>query len=298
MDINSINNIYSEVFYGTKIKENKNKKNYLFYIFVIFMLIIITLLFSLGVFNLNKTQNEIFSAIDIKTYDTPEYNINYEYYEGKILSAPQIANKCKQSNVAIFTCKGNIVTGTGSGAIIYEDSDNNYTYIVTCAHVIDKEECSIKVKTADEKVFKGEIIGYDENVDLGVIRIKASGLKTIEFGNSEKLVSGCTVYAIGNPGGAQFFASMTKGIVSDFKQPVKTKDGYSFTCIQHDAAVNPGNSGGMLVNEYGQVIGINSQKIAKSEYEGMSFAVPSSIVILAINNIMNSRGLSNLTVSN
>lgn len=297
-NIYSIEDIYSEVFCGIKPDKRKNKKNKTFRVFVSFMLAAIIILFSSGMFNLNKSQNNIFPTMDIKTYETPEYDINYEYQEIKKLSAPQIANKCKQSNVAIFTCKGDIVTGTGSGVVIYEDKNKEYIYIVTCAHVINEKGCDIKIKTANEKVFKGEIIGYDDNVDLGVVRVKASGLKTIEFGNSEKLVSGCTVYAIGNPGGAKFFASMTQGIVSDFKQPLKTENGYSFTCIQHDAAVNPGNSGGMLVNEYGQVIGINSQKIAKSEYEGMSFAIPSSIVVLAINNILNSKGLLNLTVSN
>ena len=86
------------------------------------------------------------------------------------------------------------------------------------------------------------------------------------------------VYAIGNPGGTAYFGSFTGGYVSAISRPTTTSSSrYTMTCIQHDAAINPGNSGGALINSYGQVIGMNSSKIADEEYEGMGFAVPSSV---------------------
>ncbi|MBR6635760.1 MAG: trypsin-like peptidase domain-containing protein, partial [Clostridia bacterium] len=85
---------------------------------------------------------------------------------------------------------------------------------------------------------------------------------------------GSTVYAIGNPGGSALFGTFTDGKVSAIGRNITSSIGYDMVCIQHNAAISPGNSGGALVNEYGQVIGINSAKIAATEYEGISFAIP------------------------
>ena len=128
------------------------------------------------------------------------------------------------------------------------------------------------VQTEDSKTFDAELIGADAKTDLAVLRIKAKGLSLAEFGDSSSLQVGDPVYAIGNPGGTEFFGSFTSGIVSAIDRSVKNT--YTMVCIQHTAAINPGNSGGALVNQYGQVIGINSQKISSTEYEGMGFAIP------------------------
>lgn len=145
---------------------------------------------------------------------------------------------------------------------------------MTCAHVISGGG-SVRVQLSDETQYDATVVGYDSKTDIGVLKIKATGLKAAEFGDSDKLSVGETVYAIGNPGGTAFAGSFTNGIVSAISRPVNSQIGYEMICIQHTAAINPGNSGGALVNEYGQVIGINSSKIASTDYEGMAFSVPS-----------------------
>jgi S1-C subfamily serine protease len=98
---------------------------------------------------------------------------------------------------------------------------------------------------------------------------------------------GQKVYAIGNPGGTEFFGSFTSGMISAIDRPVPSANSsYDLPCIQHNAAINPGNSGGALVNEYGQVIGLNSSKISSTEYEGMGFAVPSETAVRVVSDLL------------
>ena len=137
---------------------------------------------------------------------------------------------------------------------------------------------TVKVQMHDETQYDADIVGSDSRTDIGVLRIRANGFTAAQFGNSDSLSVGETVYAIGNPGGVAFAGSFTNGMVSAISRPVDSQIGYEMLCIQHTAAINPGNSGGALVNAYGQVIGINSSKIASTEYEGMGFAVPSVTV--------------------
>lgn len=216
--------------------------------------------------------------------DRPELNINElpvspnkDSADGT-LTAAQIHAKLSPSNVGIVVYKqnSNSSAGEGSGIIMGEDESGTYTYIITCAHVISDSGVSVRVQTDDGITYDAEIVGFDTRTDLGVLRIKAKGLPAAEFGSSDALVVGDPVYAIGNPGGIEFFGSLTGGFVSAIDRPVSSEIGYTMKCLQHSAAINPGNSGGMLVNAYGQVIGINSQKIAATDYEGMGFAIPIS----------------------
>lgn len=198
------------------------------------------------------------------------------------LTAKGVYDKVKESSVGILVYSGSAFSnsspvGEGSGVIIGEDSTGTYTYIVTCAHVIS-DGGMIKVQLHDETQYDAAVVGYDSRTDIGVLRIRATGLTAAELGNSDSLSVGETVYAIGNPGGVAFAGSFTNGMVSAISRPVDSEIGYEMLCIQHTAAINPGNSGGALVNAYGQVIGINSSKIASTEYEGMGFAVPSVTV--------------------
>ena len=158
------------------------------------------------------------------------------------------------------------------------NSEKTATYIITCAHVINTKNPKIIVQTADDKQYDAYIVGLDVKTDIGVIRVDGTELKPADFAESSALEVGDSVYAIGNPGGTQFFGSFTNGMVSAIGRPVDSPVGYEVSCIQHTAPINPGNSGGALVNEYGQVVGINSSKIASTEYEGMGFAVPSATV--------------------
>ena len=181
---------------------------------------------------------------------------------------------------------GNSVASEGTGIIMQEDASKTYTYILTCAHVISEKNMNAVIETEDGTRYDAEIVGYDARTDVGVLRIKATGFTAAEFGDSDALAVGDPIYAIGNPGGSEFFGSFTDGIVSAIGRSITSSIGYDMICIQHNAAISPGNSGGPLVNEYGQVIGINSSKIAATEFEGISFAVPITQAQDVINKVM------------
>ncbi len=186
-----------------------------------------------------------------------------------------VADKVRPSVVGVMTYKNGQLSGEGSGIIWGEDSTGTYTYIVTCAHVIDQTGVTFGILLLDGKTYEAEMVATDTRTDIGVLKIKATGLPLAEVGDSSSLKVGEPIYAIGNPGGSEYFGSITDGIVSAIDRSVSAT--YTMTCIQHNAAINPGNSGGALVNTAGQIVGINSSKIASTEFEGMGFAVPTSI---------------------
>lgn len=172
------------------------------------------------------------------------------------------------------------VEKTGSGVIIDKEG-----YIVTNNHVVRDAEKLI-VTLADGNEEEARIIGTDPRTDLAVIKIKVDNRVTpAELGDSEKLVVGQEVIAIGNPLGLRFARSVTAGIVSGLNRLLTTEEGFVFRLIQTDAAINPGNSGGALVNLDGQVVGINTVKIASEGFEGMGFSIPSNQVKVVVDNI-------------
>ncbi len=181
-------------------------------------------------------------------------------------------------------------TATGTGVAITEDG-----YIVTNAHVIYDTEYgagladSISVLLNDEKSYDAEVIGYDTDCDLAVLKIKATGLTAAEFGDSDDLKLGESVIAIGNPLGFELMDTVTSGIVSGINREITIND-KAMTLLQTDAAINSGNSGGPLINKYGQVIGINSSKMSASysetSIEGIGFAIPSNEVAQIVDDIM------------
>lgn len=157
----------------------------------------------------------------------------------------------------------------GSGVIMSEDG-----YIITNHHVLSN---NITVVTSDGKEYNTDIVGYDRRNDLAVIKINATGLKPASFGNSDQLSVGSWVLSIGNPGGMDFSNSLTRGIVSAINRTVSSANTIT-KYIQTDAAINPGSSGGALLNMYGQVVGINSSKLVSTSIEGMCFAIPTTSV--------------------
>lgn len=176
------------------------------------------------------------------------------------------------------------VNATGSGIVMSSDG-----YIITNAHVIYDTESeyqmgkatAVKVVMGEnhDEEYEAEIVGYDIQTDLAVLKIDAEGLTPAEFGNSDDLKVGELVVAIGNPLGFELYGTTTCGIVSAKNREVQLED-RTMTLIQTDAAINSGNSGGMLLNAYGQVIGINSLKMGSSyggeSIEGLGFAIPIS----------------------
>ncbi len=166
---------------------------------------------------------------------------------------------------------GNVRKGGGSGVIVSSDG-----YVVTNDHVV-KGATALRVKLHDNRLFDAELVGTDPSTDVALIRIAADSLPTLPFGDSDSLRLGEWVLAIGSPFDLQ--STITAGIVSAKGRSLNSgpMDVQSF--IQTDAAVNPGNSGGALVNTRGELVGINTALISSTgAYAGYSFAVPVSIV--------------------
>lgn len=168
--------------------------------------------------------------------------------------------------------------GSGSG-VIYKKA-NGKAYIVTNNHVVEGAD-QLEVTLSDGTKLPAKLLGSDVWTDLAVVEVDGSKVSTVaQFGDSDKLKLGEPVIAIGNPLGEQFAGSVTQGIVSGVNRTVPmdiNNDGvedWQAEVIQTDAAINPGNSGGALINIAGQVIGINSMKIAQEAVEGIGFSIP------------------------
>jgi len=163
--------------------------------------------------------------------------------------------------------------GIGSGFIVTSDG-----YVLTNAHVV-ADASEVTVKLTDRREFRAKVIGADKRSDVALIKIPATGLPTVRFGDPDKIRPGQWAIAIGSPFG--FENSVTAGVVSAVGRPLPDDSGTSFvTFIQTDAAVNPGNSGGPLFNLDGEVIGMNAQIYSRTGgYMGMSFAIPIDVAL-------------------
>lgn len=169
---------------------------------------------------------------------------------------------------------------SGSGIIISADG-----YIVTNNHVISGAT-SLKVILNNKDEYEARLIGTDAKTDLALIKIDASNLTAATLGNSSDVEVGELAVAIGNPLGQELAGTVTTGIISATNRIVSVDDA-QYTLLQTDAAINNGNSGGALVNAYGEVIGINSAKMASAGVEGLGFAIPSDIAKPIISDLMN-----------
>ena len=186
------------------------------------------------------------------------------------LSLQAIYSQCIDSVVSITT-----QSSTGTGVVI---SDRGY--IVTNHHVVEDAK-QIQVLLSDDRNLQATLVGKDKASDLAVLRVEAEGLVPAVFGDSESLRVGDMVCAIGDPLGVGLRGTMTNGIISAINRDITT-GGRTMTLIQTNAALNSGNSGGPLINCFGQVIGINTMKIGDNMsiagVEGLGFAIPSVTV--------------------
>ena len=189
-----------------------------------------------------------------------------------------------QAIVGVVNFSDNRQVGEGSG-IVYKVENGN-TYIVTNEHVISGGDYfEVVFDNEGNDRIEVELVGSDIFTDLAVLRILDFEAETIaRFGNTEDLQIGQTVIAIGNPLGLNFAGSATSGIVSGHDRTINvtlgnTAEDWEMTVLQTDTAINPGNSGGALINLAGEVVGINSMKIANESIEGMSFSIPTYIAL-------------------
>ncbi len=192
--------------------------------------------------------------------------------EGSEMSIVDIANKVGPAVCGITVTQQvqsffgtQLAEGSGSGIIISDDG-----YIVTNHHVIENAS-EITVVMSNGQEHKAQLVGQDANTDLAVIKIEGNNFPVAELGYSGELAVGELAIAIGNPLGQEFAGSVTVGVISALNRSVTVED-RTYTLIQTDAAINSGNSGGALVNSFGQVVGINSLKVMQAE--GLGFAIP------------------------
>lgn len=192
--------------------------------------------------------------------DQPEQSLSFQEIYEKVI--PSIVSIQSYSRNGAYEGTGVIMTADG--------------YILTNHHIISG--CSsADVVLSDGTRYEARLAGSDAESDLAVLKVDAEGLTPAEFGNSDQLRVGDTALAIGNPLGSELFGTLTEGIISAINRDVNV-DGYQMSLIQTTAALNPGNSGGALLNSAGQVVGITNMKMM-SDYEtieGLGFAIPTT----------------------
>lgn len=223
----------------------------------------------------NQVKGAVVSVINLKRQASSNSNDISSLFGGSSSSSSSNSSKLETYS-------------EGSG-VIYMKS-NGKGYIVTNNHVVSGSD-AIQVKLANGKTVNAKIVGKDSTTDLAVLSIDAKYVsQTAEFGDSKSLQPAQTVIAVGSPLGSEYASTVTQGIISAPSRTIETSSGNQQTVIQTDAAINPGNSGGALVNSAGQVIGINSMKLAQSSdgtsVEGMGFAIPSNEVVTITNQLV------------
>ena len=191
----------------------------------------------------------------------------------------------RRVNPSVVTVVAQLKDGAslGTGVIFTEDG-----YILTNYHVLEGgSDCTIYLE--NDHSYAAKYVAGDADSDLAVLKTDLTGLPAAQFGDSEKLTVGDKVYAIGNPLGYELRGTLTDGIVSAINRDVWV-DGRTMTLIQTNAALNSGNSGGPLINQYGQVVGINTIKMSSSysNIEGLGFAIPSSTIRRLVNDLLTS----------
>ncbi|WP_312941149.1 trypsin-like peptidase domain-containing protein [Oscillibacter sp.] len=226
-------------------------------------------------------------------WDQEEVSIRtYPYGQGAVMElttapsgAQSIQEIYRRVNPAVVTVIAQLDRGAsvGTGMIFREDG-----YVLTNYHVVaGSHDCSVTL--ASGRTFEALYVGGDSGNDVAVLKLDATGLPAAEMGDSDALMVGDTVYAIGNPLGVELRGTLTDGIVSAINRDVDVS-GRIMTLIQTNAALNEGNSGGPLINVYGQVVGVNTIKMMSfsSNVEGLGFALPMRSVQKMVNDILES----------
>lgn len=210
-----------------------------------------------------------------------------------------VNEKCKDSVVGITTVVmaqnhffpiQSYAEGVGSGVIVSEDG-----YILTNSHVVsDGKAEHINVILSNQENYDGELVWFEPEMDLAVVKIEADGLQPVELGDSDELLVGEKAIAIGNPLGMDLQSTLTSGYISGLDRSITMETGLSMDgLIQTDAAINSGNSGGALLNAQGQLIGINT---AKASADNIGFAIPINTAKVVIERIQTSDSFEPVTL--
>jgi serine protease Do len=238
-----------------------------------------------GSTSINVSKREA-TEVTLKSVDGATEMSDAENYAANVNSVVSINCSAATTNFFGQTVES---ASSGSGFIITADG-----YIVTNQHVI-ADASSIKVTLYNGDTYDAKVIGSDEDYDIAVLKIAKTGLQPVTMGDSDKLNVGDQVLAVGNPLGELTF-SMTAGIVSCVNRAINV-NGTPFNMIQIDASINAGNSGGPLLNSYGEVVGIVSAKYSSSgtteSVEGLGFAIPINDVMAMIQDIMTNGYVTN-----
>ena len=276
--------------------ENKPKKNK----FKTFAIIIVTSIITAVVIKLAP----LFSQVTAKspnenTVERLSFSSDSFSFDDVSLSIPEIIKNSMDSIVGISLLEpsGDSLLdpfaaqkwGIGTGVIVSDDG-----YILTNQHLASRVNSIVTVTLNNGNTTRGKVIWNEPNIDLAIIKINANNITPLPLGNSDNVVVGEDVIAIGNPLGLEFQRSATKGIISGINRTLKVEDNISSVImenlIQTDASINTGNSGGPLLNANGEIIGINTIKISSAE--GIGFAVPINVVKPIIEKLTSSDNFS------
>ena len=202
-------------------------------------------------------------------------------------------SKLKNTGSSIFTNSEESELGLGTGFIVTQDG-----YIVSNSHVTGEKYSKCYITLENGTNYEGTVMWADSDLDISIVKIKAKNLPYVDFGDSDSIRVGETVYAIGNPIGFEFRRTVTSGIISAKNRTIKLeeedKSSYMTDLIQTDATINPGNSGGPLILANGEVIGINTVKITTAE--GIGFAIPINIIKPIIESFKNTGTYEEATI--
>ncbi|HKL47623.1 MAG TPA: S1C family serine protease [Candidatus Izemoplasmatales bacterium] len=229
----------------------------------------------------SEAYDSIYDDIELSLQNRlAELNILNDDTQNKIYDVVEIAN---QTVVGIENYLGTDGVSVGSGVIYDYDSETDLYYLITNYHVIEDGD-NYKVRFENENTVTANLLNYDADADIALLSFSGEDLDVIQvaaLGSSSDLKKGQILIAAGHSQGFDFFNSITFGVVAGLDRMI---DGESITFIQHDAAINSGNSGGPIFNLDGEVVGINVLKYADEEIEGMGFSIPIDLVIEIIEN--------------
>ncbi len=257
------------------VSEKQNKKGFKIFALLIIFALILTVVASLGYY---AGKN----AVSISPKN-PSLNLAAKPENNEKLSAEQVYEELNKSVVGIAVYDKEGIKGYASGVVYSEDG-----YIITNDHIyMETPSAKFKIYSYDGNIYEAKFVAGDTRSDLAVLKVDASGFYPATFGNSDELKFGEEVFAIGRPNDATASSSITGGYISFLNRRVANTTSYSSKLIQTDSAINPGSSGGALVNAYGQVVGITSSKLVGDEYEGVGYAIPTTTVKFVVEELIN-----------